>query len=462
MSASLRFVVVPRGDRASALRQVLDRFDPPRATVLASDAHAGAATRALASLGYDADDTLVRLRTDAVDAHEPLLVSFGAPQDSAELQRLVDATAETLVVFVAPEELASFLRLAGSRATPLSLTSAPTAARAAEDVLRDELRTMMQARPLHRETLALEPLLAEHDALQVAAAALRMLELEREKARAKRPAPRVADAPAVSVPTERVAPVGTTFTKLFINVGERDGAKKGDFVGAITGEAGVSAEQIGTIDLRDSHSIVEVLSDVAEKVIAALNGSTIRNRHVLAREDRGPTERADGETRGGFRGGDRAGFSGGASRGGPPRGKFGGGDRGDRSRPDLTAAIVEIAEIVPIAARREAIARASAAATGRIVAATAIRAAAASSRAGSVAVAASVAGAVALAVRASAAIVRRAAVASAAATGIAAATAIVARRRGAAIAARAIARRAVLRVVRRFERPESRAASRDR
>jgi len=329
--ASLHYLVVPRGNRASALRQVLDRFDPPRATVVATELSAAAAGRALASLGYGTDDTLVRVRTHDVDAHEPLLVSFGAPQDSTELQQLVDAKGETVVVLVAPEELSAFLRLAGSRAKPLATTSAPAAARAAEDALRDELRALMQARSLHRETLALEPLLDEHDALQVAAAALRMVELEREKARAKRPAPRAVEAPAVTAPVERVAPVGTTFTKLFINVGERDGARKGDFVGAITGEAGISAEQIGNIDLRDSHSIVEVLSDVAEKVITALNGSTIRGRQVLAREDRGPTERPERESHGGFRGGERSGGFGGGGRGGPPRGgKFGGPPRGDR------------------------------------------------------------------------------------------------------------------------------------
>ena len=37
----------------------------------------------------------------------------------------------------------------------------------------------------------------------------------------------------------------------------------------------MTAEQIGKVDLRDSHTIVDVASDVAEKVIAALNGSTI-------------------------------------------------------------------------------------------------------------------------------------------------------------------------------------------
>ena len=75
--------------------------------------------------------------------------------------------------------------------------------------------------------------------MEIAAAALRLLEVEREKGRTKKEA-RVVEAPAVTAPTERVAPAGTSYTRLFINVGERDGARKGDFVGAITGEAQVA------------------------------------------------------------------------------------------------------------------------------------------------------------------------------------------------------------------------------
>ncbi|HMN10610.1 MAG TPA: DbpA RNA binding domain-containing protein, partial [Gemmatimonadaceae bacterium] len=317
---TLHYVVGPRGERATAIRSLLDRFDPPRATVLVPEPFQSTAARALASIGYAADDALVRMRTGGIDAHEPLVICFGAPPGVQELQELLSATPQMTAVLVAPDELAAFLRLAGGRATPLSMSGVPAAAHAAEDALRDELRAVMRARALHRETLTIEPLLAEHDAVEVAAAALRMLDVERERAKAKRPA-RAAEAPAVTPPAERVAPVGTAFTRLFINVGERDGARKGDFVGAITGEAGLSAEQIGKIELRDTFSIVEVGGEVAEKVIAALTGKTIRGRQVMAREDRGPTEREGGD-RGegrGFRGGDRG-----------ERGGFRGGDRGER------------------------------------------------------------------------------------------------------------------------------------
>lgn len=348
-SGPLQYLVTDRGDRALALRRLLDRFDPPRATVLADAVSVPAATRALAAIGHGADDPLVRVRTGELDAHEPLVIAFGAPPSAGALQALLDATPQVAVVLVAPEEVASFVRLAGARATPLELSAVPSTARAAEEALRDELRAILRSRTLHREVLTLEPLLGEHDPVELAAAALRLADVERGRAHAaaraataagSRKAPRADEPPAVTPPTERVAPPGTRFTRLFINVGERDGARKGDFVGAITGEAGIAADQIGTIETRDSFTVVEVASEVAQQVIERLTGRTIRGRTVMAREDRGPSERPDRSERGAREGrGERGGWgdregrapSRGGARGtgrGPGRGFDRGGDRG--------------------------------------------------------------------------------------------------------------------------------------
>jgi ATP-dependent RNA helicase DeaD len=69
-------------------------------------------------------------------------------------------------------------------------------------------------------------------------------------------------------------------------VGERDGLRPGDLVGAITGEAGVPGDQIGRIDIKESHSVVEVHDSVAKRVIRAINGTTIKGRAVRADFDR--------------------------------------------------------------------------------------------------------------------------------------------------------------------------------
>lgn len=345
-NAPLQYAVVSDAQRASVLGRVLDAFDPPRATIVAEGDAGQAAERALLTLGYGEGDESVRVSDGSdLSKHEPLVVLLGAPRNATALQLVTSAQPAATVALIGAGDVTEFLRLTSGGAKPLVLSAAPNTARSADERLRDELRSVLSSRTLHREVLALEPLFAEFDAAEVAGAALRLLDAERGRAQQKRaatkPADRRAEGPAVSAPQERVAPAGTTFARLFINVGDRDGAKKGDFVGAITNEAGVSGEQIGQIDLRDSHTIVEVDASVAEQVIEKLSGSTIRGRHVIARADREPGAREGGERgdrgdrgdrpprgaprggrsfgdrgreeRGGFRGGARGGF------GGPPR-----------------------------------------------------------------------------------------------------------------------------------------------
>ena len=55
---------------------------------------------------------------------------------------------------------------------------------------------------------------------------------------------------------------------------------------AITGETGVPGESVGRIDIKESHSLVEVHDSVARKVIQAINGTTIKGRAVRADFDR--------------------------------------------------------------------------------------------------------------------------------------------------------------------------------
>jgi ATP-dependent RNA helicase DeaD len=85
------------------------------------------------------------------------------------------------------------------------------------------------------------------------------------------------------------APAGappTTYARLFVSVGKRDGARPGDLVGAIAGESGIPGGKIGRIEIRDTFSIVEVEADVAERVVRAVNGTTIKGRAARVDYDR--------------------------------------------------------------------------------------------------------------------------------------------------------------------------------
>jgi len=86
-------------------------------------------------------------------------------------------------------------------------------------------------------------------------------------------------------------------TRLFINIGKKDGVRAGDFVGAIAGEAGLPGNAVGNIKILEAFSFVEVPNENADDVINALNSSNIKGKRVSvepAKEtERGGGERAD-------------------------------------------------------------------------------------------------------------------------------------------------------------------------
>ncbi|MFI7490118.1 DEAD/DEAH box helicase [Micromonospora echinaurantiaca] len=87
-------------------------------------------------------------------------------------------------------------------------------------------------------------------------------------------------------------------TQVFIGLGRRAGVRPQDLVGAITGETRVSGRDIGSIEIADRFSLVEVPYAVADEVIAGLRGSTIKGRKATVRRDRdGEERRFDGADR---------------------------------------------------------------------------------------------------------------------------------------------------------------------
>jgi ATP-dependent RNA helicase DeaD len=78
----------------------------------------------------------------------------------------------------------------------------------------------------------------------------------------------------------------TDVTRLYIGLGRRAGVRPADLVGAIANEAGIDARAVGSIEIADRFSIVEVPEEVAQEVIGALRSTTIRGRRVMVRRDR--------------------------------------------------------------------------------------------------------------------------------------------------------------------------------
>lgn len=306
---SISYLAVGDVARPMALRRILDALDPESAFVVVTTRDSDRDVEAqLRSLGYGADAADVRFG-EVPDGARELVVLYDFPSSPDQLRStMAAATSARFVALVAPRQLPTLRRWAGGSLTPLILPDAALRARTREDALRDEIRESLAAGGFSRELIALEPLLTDYDGIEVAAAVLRML--ERDRARTQTTTGGAAAAPAM--------------TRVFVNVGEMDGVRPGDLVGAITNEAGISKAEIGRVDIRERHSTVEVATAVANTVVSKLTGVSIRGRRALVKIDEG-RDRRDSE--GGAR--RERGGGGGGSRGGPPRR-----DRGSRpTRP---------------------------------------------------------------------------------------------------------------------------------
>lgn len=68
--------------------------------------------------------------------------------------------------------------------------------------------------------------------------------------------------------------------RLFINIGKRQGIRPGDILGAIAGESGISGHLVGTIDMYDKYTFVEVPKEVASDVLEAMKNVKIKGKPV--------------------------------------------------------------------------------------------------------------------------------------------------------------------------------------
>jgi ATP-dependent RNA helicase DeaD len=204
-------------------------------------------------------------------------IGYGAPFDAETLTSTFPAGG---VIVIDARELAHLRAIA--RQSNIALKAGPNVGTqgGALELFLDTIRRALREEDIEAQLLVIDPLLQEHSAAEVAAAATALL--RKRTPAAPPPSPEISAAPAQQAP----------LVKLFISVGQRDGIAPREIVGAITGEAGIKGDQVGRIDIRDTFSIVEVAADAAERVIRALNGTSLRGRSMRVDFDRrGGTQR---------------------------------------------------------------------------------------------------------------------------------------------------------------------------
>ncbi|MET8154580.1 DEAD/DEAH box helicase [Actinoplanes sp. NPDC049668] len=162
------------------------------------------------------------------------------------------------------------------------------------ELTRSALESSLQADDLDRFRVVIESLTSEFDIETVALAAVKLaheaaggdVDEEEIPSVARPPREPDRDGRRTERPERRGPSSGAPVARLFFGIGRRAGLRPQDLVGAIAGESGLSARDIGAIQITDRFSLVEVPEAAADMVIAALQRSTIRGRKPGVRRER--------------------------------------------------------------------------------------------------------------------------------------------------------------------------------
>jgi len=162
------------------------------------------------------------------------------------------------------------------------------------ELTRAALESSLQTDDLERFRVVIESLTSEFDIETVALAAVKLAheaaggDVDEQEI----PTPRetLRDRPdradRSDRPERRTGAAGAGVARLFFGLGRRAGLRPQDLVGAIAGESGLSARDIGAIQITDRFSLVEVPEEAADMVIAAMQHATIRGRKPGVRRER--------------------------------------------------------------------------------------------------------------------------------------------------------------------------------
>ena len=205
---------------------------------------------------------------------EGVAITLAEPREHWQLRNIERLTKQKI-------EVASVPTVADLRAKRLELT-------------RASLRESILAGGLEDYRVVVESLAEEFDPMDVAAAAVKLADPSAAGSGS------VADEheiPAVAAPPPPRAPrAGTKYksgarepgnaASIFVGAGRAAGVRPGDLVGAIVNEAKVSPRDVGSIQIAERFSLVEVPEKIAESVMRALRGTMIRGQKVVVRRDK--------------------------------------------------------------------------------------------------------------------------------------------------------------------------------
>ena len=183
------------------------------------------------------------------------------------------------ITLVTPRErnsLKMIERLIGRRLKPGRLPTSADVAERRRDALTATLRTVLDQADFQSYLPVVQELAADYDMAEIAAAALKLngsLEVKHDRNGGREALPAEA-LPEDGMRTE------SGMARLFLNLGRTHKLRPSDVVGAIANEARIPGQSIGSIDIYDEFTFVQVPTESVSKVMSALQGATLRGHRV--------------------------------------------------------------------------------------------------------------------------------------------------------------------------------------
>ena len=293
------YEVVQRA-KLEALTRILDLAEPTSAMIFCrTKVETDEVTQALQGRGYAAeaihgdlsqmmrDRVMARFRSGtatllvATDVaargldveHVSHVINYSLPGDPESYVHRIGRTGRAgrtgeAISLVTPRErrlLRWIERAVGQRMEPRRVPTASDVHQRQRERLAATLGEIVEMQELEQPMSLVDELAAHYDPAHIAAAAISLL-LAAE--------PEEPDIPVTAFGAER------GMSRLFINIGGKDGLRPSDVVGAIANEAQIPGKSIGVIEIKDTYSFVEIPDHLAEKVVNAIQGSRMRNREI--------------------------------------------------------------------------------------------------------------------------------------------------------------------------------------
>ena len=246
---TIRYAISGSDHLGGVLRAVLDALDP--ASTLLWDPHPASGQRWSV---YEKDPT-VMLAGDVPFATAEVAIATDLP--TPEVLTAMRAAATTVVVLARPHQV-PYLRHLSSTQKVLSVSPEASLARDRLGEFRRDLRARLLRGSHDPGLLALAPLFDEFDPATVAAALVGQEET----------------AGAAAFPS---------WVHVRLAVGSKDRIRPGDVVGALINAIGVPKSHVGRVEVRDSHTQVEIRAESADQALQGFRDVLLRGRAVAAR-----------------------------------------------------------------------------------------------------------------------------------------------------------------------------------